>query len=225
VNEKSPARLPAGRHGLPAEIVASNQRERLIDAFARVVAEKGYRATTVEDITRLAAVSRNVFYEQFGGKEECFIATYDVIRDHLRDLMEAEVVRYGGYPEQLLASLGVLLGYFAREPALARLCLLEPLGAGPAMAAHHEETIGVLVRRLSKLGNEPEEGRAETDEVLVLGAISLATRRINLGESERLEELLPGLAQILLAPYLDEEQIGKVLGAVEEGAGSRKASD
>jgi AcrR family transcriptional regulator len=225
LSEEPLGRLPAGRHGLPPEIVASNQRERLIDAFARVVAEKGYRATTVEDITKLASVSRNVFYAQFGGKEECFIATYDVIGEHLRGLMEEEVSRYRGYPEQLIAALGVLLGYFAAEPALARLCLLEPLGAGPAMAAHHEETVGLLVRRLSQLGKGSEEERARTDEVLVLGAISLATRRINLGEAERLEELLPALAQILLAPYLDEGQIGKVIGAVEEGAGNREAAD
>ena len=32
-------RLPAGSHGIPAEVVALNQRERLISAIAEVCAE------------------------------------------------------------------------------------------------------------------------------------------------------------------------------------------
>jgi AcrR family transcriptional regulator len=225
LSEERLARLPAGKHGLPRDVVVSNQRERMIDAFAHVVVDKGYRATTVEDIARLAAVSRNVFYEQFGGKDECFIATYEVIRDHVRELMEEEVNRYAGYPERLVAALAVALRYFAAEPALARLCLLEPLSAGPAMSRHHEEVLGVFVKRLSELGGDREEDRAQTDEVLILGAISLVTRRINLGEAEQLEDLLPGLAQILLAPYMSEEEIREVVAKVEEdGSDKSKAA-
>lgn len=208
-------RLPAGRHGLPRDVVASNQRDRLIDAFAQVVAEKGYRATTVEDITRLASVSRNVFYEQFGGKDECFVATYEVIRAHLLELVSAEVARYETFPERLTAALLVGLRYFAAEPALARLCLLEPLSAGPKTVAHHERVLSTLVGWLGELGEWSRGDRGQTDEVLVLGAISLVTRRINLGEADRLEELLPGLAQILLAAYLSEEEIREVIAKVE----------
>jgi hypothetical protein len=61
--------------------------------------------------------------------------------------------------------------------------------------------------------------------VLVLGAISLATRRINLGEAERLEELLPALAQILLAPYLGEEEIRKVIEQTAERSSAREAPE
>jgi AcrR family transcriptional regulator len=225
LSEEPLRRLPAGRHGLPAEIVSANQRERLIDAFARVVAEKGYRASTVEDITKLASVSRNVFYEQFGGKEECFIATYEVIRADIRGLVEEEVGRFEDYPERLIAALGVLLRYLAAEPALARLCLIEPLSAGPAMSEHHDKVLGVLVRRLSELGGSRGGGRQQSDEVLILGAISLAARRINMGEAERLEELLPGLAQILLGPYLKEEEIREVIAKVEGDSGTPKVAE
>ncbi|MGB7587257.1 MAG: TetR/AcrR family transcriptional regulator [Solirubrobacterales bacterium] len=67
-------RLPPGRHGLPPEFVARNQRERLIAAAAEAVAEHGYAGTTVAHITRLAAVSRRTFYEHFSDKKECFRA-------------------------------------------------------------------------------------------------------------------------------------------------------
>src|SRR6185437_1927670 len=48
------ARLPPGRHGLPREFVAHNQRERLIAGLAEAVAENGYASTTIAHITRHA---------------------------------------------------------------------------------------------------------------------------------------------------------------------------
>jgi AcrR family transcriptional regulator len=211
-------RLPAGRHGLSPDVVSANQRERLIDAFARVVAEKGFRATTVADITSRAAVSRNVFYDQFGSKDECFIAAYEVIRAHVREMMIEAAEPYPEHPEKLIASLRVLLAYFATEPELARLVLVEPLSAGSAMSAHHEEALGVLVARLRDLANNTTEPSSRTDEVLILGVISLVARRINVGEAEGLEDLLPELAEILLSSYLDEEQIAEIVAKVEAGA-------
>ena len=43
------ARLPPGRHGLPREFVAHNQRERLIAGIAEAIAENGYAGTTIAE--------------------------------------------------------------------------------------------------------------------------------------------------------------------------------
>lgn len=220
--EERLARLPAGRHGLPPEVVRANQRDRLIDAFARVVVEKGFRATTVHDITSTASVSRNVFYEEFGGKDECFIAVYEVVRGHIRALILKTAEPYPDQPEKLVAALQALLGYFSRHPDLARLCLVEPLSAGPAMTEHHEKALAALVERLGAMvGAATDEGSARNDEVLILGGIALVARRINLGEADKLEELLPELAGILLSPRLDEERVGSIVQKVREGTLNR----
>jgi AcrR family transcriptional regulator len=222
VSEEASGRLPAGRHGLPSDVVAANQRGRLIDAFARCVAQKGYRATTVADITSLAAVSRNVFYEQLGGKEECFIAAYDVINAHLQALMSAAAEPHGEGPEQLIARLRAGLAYFAAEPDLARLFLVEPMGAGPKMTSHYEATIHALATGLQRLKTSAKDRPApatSSDEVLLLGAISLVVRRINLGEASELEGLVPELAQILLSSDLDEDEIREIAEKVGSEAG------
>ncbi len=78
-DEETLGPLPAGRHGFSREQVAHNQRERLIAGLATAVAEKGYRAVTITDITKEARVSRRVFYENFEGKEECFLAAFEVV--------------------------------------------------------------------------------------------------------------------------------------------------
>src|SRR5260221_13968885 len=77
-------RLPPGRHGLPREFVAHNQRERLIAGLAEAIAENGYAGTTIAHITRHAAVSRRTFYEHFASKDECFVAAYDTVMTELR---------------------------------------------------------------------------------------------------------------------------------------------
>lgn len=49
-------------------------RQRLLDALAESIADKGYRGTTVADVVRLARTSRRTFYEHFADKEACFSA-------------------------------------------------------------------------------------------------------------------------------------------------------
>src|SRR4051794_36044600 len=81
--ELAMARLPAGRHGLPRAFVAHNQRLRIVAAMLRVLPAHGYPATTTGHITREAGVSRAAFYQQFAGKEECFLTTYDLASEWL----------------------------------------------------------------------------------------------------------------------------------------------
>src|ERR1700755_3613290 len=99
--EEAPAapRLPAGRHGLPREFIAQNQRERIITALVDTVAERGYNATTVANITKAASVSRRTFYEHFADKEACFLAAYDMVADHIRASMRAAAESFGDWPQ------------------------------------------------------------------------------------------------------------------------------
>ena len=73
------ARLPHGPHRLDHKQVISHQRARIHGAMVEAVAENGYAGTSVRQVVGLAGVSRRSFYEQFPNKEECFLATYDVI--------------------------------------------------------------------------------------------------------------------------------------------------
>jgi AcrR family transcriptional regulator len=63
------SKLPPGRHGLPRDFVLENQRTRLLAGTARAIYDWGYSASTIEQITAAAAVSRRTFYEHFDGKE------------------------------------------------------------------------------------------------------------------------------------------------------------
>ena len=197
--------LPAGRHGFSREQVAHNQRERLIAGLATAVAEKGYRAVTITDVTRQARVSRRVFYENFEGKEECFLAAFEVVVGHLRHLAAEAASAQADWADGAVAVARAVLRFFAEEPDLARLCLVESQAAGPAVAARFHETIHALVPYLEQGRGERDGGHElpPTTEDSTLGAlVLLAGRKVAAGEAERLEEVLPDFVEFILAPYI-----------------------
>ncbi|HLH13985.1 MAG TPA: TetR family transcriptional regulator, partial [Solirubrobacteraceae bacterium] len=54
---RAEGRLPSGRSDLPRQFIIKSQRERIVDATAAIVAEKGLAALTVPEIARRANVS------------------------------------------------------------------------------------------------------------------------------------------------------------------------
>jgi AcrR family transcriptional regulator len=205
--------LPAGRHGFSREQVAHNQRERLIAGLATAVAKKGYRAVTITDITKAARVSRRVFYENFEGKNECFLAAFEVVVGHIRELAVEAVTSIGDWPGQAIAAARAVLLFFAAEPDLARLCLVESQAAGPAVSARFHEAVHEVAPYLEQ-GRGLRESERElppTTEESTLGAlVLLAGRKVAAGEAEQLEELLPEFAEFILAPYLGAEEAARL---------------
>jgi AcrR family transcriptional regulator len=197
--------LPAGRHGFSREQVAHHQRERLIAGLAEAVAEKGYVAVTLSDIVRHAKVSRRVFYANFEGKEQCFLAAFEVVVEHLHELVIEAVAGVEGWPRQVVAALRAALAFLASEPALARLCLVESRTAGPAAIARFNDAVAELAPLLARGRAERPEGQRLPDstEDSTLGSlVSLAQRKVASGEAARLEDLLPACAELVLLPYL-----------------------
>jgi len=205
-------RLPAGRHGLPREFVAQNQRERIITALVDTVAERGYNATTVANITKAAGVSRRTFYEHFADKEASFLAAYEMVADHIRDSMQVAARAFEDWPQQVRAALATMLRFLAGEPELARVVMIEPIAAGGEIAARHRESMQGFVEILK--AGRPEHGGERplpeaTEATLVGGIVSLIAREINAGRGDKLEELLPDLIELILAPYLGPEEAAK----------------
>jgi AcrR family transcriptional regulator len=205
--------LPAGRHGFSREQVSHNQRERLIAGLATAVAEKGYRAVTITDITKEARVSRRVFYENFAGKEECFLAAFEVVVGHIRELAMEAAGPGDRWPARATAAARAVLAFFAEEPDLARLCLVESQAAGPVVAARFHETVAEVVPYLEQGRGERPAGRdlPPTTEDSTLGAlVLLAGRKVAAGEAAQLEDVFPEFAEFILAPYLGAEDAARI---------------
>jgi AcrR family transcriptional regulator len=198
------ARLPPGRHGLPRDFVAQNQRDRLAAGIIAAVSEFGYHDTTITHIAAAAGVSRRTFYGYFDSKEECFVETFDQIVAHVCDAArEAAAVR-AEWPEKVGAGFAAALEVFSANPRLARFALAVPPRAGNEVAAHYRRALDAALAELLD-GMPLDRVQAPSPAVqqsLIGGAVSLIVQRVETGEEDRIGELRPDLVELFLTPFL-----------------------
>src|SRR3954462_11474318 len=66
-----------------------NTKRRLLDAGETVLASKGYHATRVDDVVKVAQTSHGTFYLYFANKEELFRALAAEVAEEMQALAEA----------------------------------------------------------------------------------------------------------------------------------------
>jgi AcrR family transcriptional regulator len=203
--------LPPGRHLLPSEFVANNQRARILYATSELVAERGYQKTTIELIAKSARVALRTFYEHFASKEECFLAAFDADLEAAADVFNELLDPNEPWPDQIAIGLEVFLELVVAEPARAKLCLVASQSAGSAAFRRYQETLERVApklregRRLNPMSKKMPDGL----EVAIAGGIAwLVHQRLVRGEGggDHLRDLLPEMIQITLTPYVGEER-------------------
>jgi AcrR family transcriptional regulator len=203
-------RLPPGRHGLPRAFVAENQRERLLNGVVEAVAEHGYSATTIGKITEAAKISRRTFYEYYSSKEECFLAAYAMVDDHVRGSMLTAADPAEPWSEQVRSKLAALLDALSRDAAVARFYLVEPLAAGGKIAARYRDAMQLLAETIRPQSPLSEMDVEVRDQVLMGGIATLISRRLKAGGGDQLSGLLPDLVELSLVPYLGRDEARRV---------------
>lgn|SRR6476620_1740450 len=198
-------RLPRGRHGLPREAVAESQRNRIQQAMVEVVSQRGYPETRVVDVIGAAGVSRKTFYELFESKEDCFLATYDVLLENL--LGEAanafDSHTEEPWPVRIAAALEALLVHLARHPDEARFAIVEVLAAGPKALARRDAALRQFTGFLESGRSASSVDLPGITSIAVAGGINeLLYSEILHGAAGRLPSRLPDLMFWVTLPYL-----------------------
>jgi AcrR family transcriptional regulator len=206
------SKLPAGRHLIPPDFVAQNQRERMLLATAEVVAERGYQKTTIELIAKTARVALSTFYGQFESKEDCFLAAFDESVAAAATVFDELLDTERPWPEQIASGLEILLEMVVEEEARAKLCLVEAQAAGgPALERYQAllERIAPKLREGRAL-NPRAERLPDGLEVSIAGGLAwLVHQRLVAGRAEELKGLLPEMLQVTLTPYVGEVEAAR----------------
>jgi AcrR family transcriptional regulator len=196
-------------------VVSRSQRDRLLEAAVRVVAEKGYAAATITDLTAEAGVSRSTFYELFEDKEACFLAAYDNAVEVLVRRVLAAYESEQRWPDRARAGLAALLDLLAEEPALARLALVDVGAAGPGAQRRYRAAI----QRLTPLFEEGRDfapgGRGlppNTSRMAIGGVTGLIADALLDGNADGLPGLLSDLLFATLVPYIGPDAATREVG-------------
>jgi AcrR family transcriptional regulator len=89
------------------------RREQLLDVGRALFAEKGFEATSIEEIAARAGVSKPVVYEHFGGKEGLYAVVVDREMSDLLDRLTGALS--SGHPRILVEQAALALLTYIEE--------------------------------------------------------------------------------------------------------------
>jgi AcrR family transcriptional regulator len=185
------------------------------------VAEHGYAETSIADVIARAGVSRKTFYQQFDGKDECFAVAYGQEMDRLLEVTLSAFEAEGPpWARRLRAGLTALCGALAGNPAMARMCFLEGLNAGPITAARRREALEGLLP-LFEAAPSDALGDSPFGDSLRMGRIGdlseMLRHEIAAGAGPTLPRLVPELTYLLALPFLGPERAARELDGPPPG--------
>ncbi len=200
-------RLPRGRHGLPREIIVRSQRERLLAAVVRVIADKGYEATTVADILTVAGVGRESFYELFDDKLACMRTAHALLVDDLEARVRVAYEAPGPWVDRVSAGLAAALEWFAADPDVGRFILVEMSAVGPLARERFfndfTRFVHLLDAGVETAGRAPDMPQASS--LAVSGTMTRVYEAIVSNRTAELPSLLPELTFEMLVPFVGED--------------------
>jgi AcrR family transcriptional regulator len=196
----------------------TSQRDRILEAMAEVVAERGFAGATVRLVTGRAGVSSRTFYECFAGLEDCFTAVMDQATKRAGILITQAFVRERSWRDGVRAALAALLVFFDSEPLLARVWLVEVLAAGSWALEHRERKIASLSSMIVEHWSVPSRERPEALAIagVMASVLGLIHTHLVTKEPGPLIGLLGPLVGLVTTPYLDPEAVAREIQQATE---------
>ena len=111
----------------PSPAAADATRQRLIRAALELFTTRGYHDTTTAQIAKKAGVAEGTIYRHFASKQQLANELYRAAQRWAAKVVHA--ANGSGARAQLAAVAQGLVEGAARDPAVVRLGLLEPLGS------------------------------------------------------------------------------------------------
>lgn len=140
-------------------------RQALLDSAAALFEERGYAATSIEDVVRGARVTRGALYHHFGSKQELFEAVYD---EQERAIIERIGATLGAHEQPLMQALNAIDVFLdaCMEPRYRRIVLQEApaaLGYDRWRNLNEAHSMGLLRTMLEVLMDSGDIARQPLD--------------------------------------------------------------
>jgi AcrR family transcriptional regulator len=182
--------------------------------MARVMARRGYAATTVDEIASESGVSRKALYAHFSGKEDVLLQAHRAVVEQIAAGAGPAIRAHDDWRPALRALLDWGLELFAREPALANLTLVEVAAATPASRQLQRETLDNVRRLIAQAA----AGRARPVPEIAIdgvlgGMVYAIAKAAEHSDATRLPALRPQLMAWLMLVFDGPEAAERELNA------------
>jgi len=180
------------------------RRQRLLDAALAVFTEHGYSDTAIDQVAKASDTSKGGLYFHFPSKQALFLALLD---ESSTALLERVSTAMADEPDPLArgeVALREVLAAFGEHRLLARLLLVEALGAGKEFNTRlnilHASFASLIADCLDQAVLQRQIPPLDTRIVAHAwyGAINhVVLRWLMTGEPSRLEDTFPALRSLL----------------------------
>jgi AcrR family transcriptional regulator len=132
--------LQAGSAALRGRLPAAERRSLIEDEAARLFAERGYSATTVDDIVAAAGVSKPMLYRHFASKKELQMKLLEHRRDELAAAPLDSFIQARDKPpaQRLAAMIDAWFAHVEEHPATSRVLFQDVTGDAEIRALQSE---------------------------------------------------------------------------------------
>lgn len=201
----APSSLPARARGSSAEQVAANHRQRILYAAAQLAETKGYNATTIADVTRLAAVDGRAFYAAFSDKQDAFMAVHELGVQQVMSATAAAFFTGASWPERMWAAGQALAGFLDDNPMIAHVGFVEAYAVGPGAVQRVEDSHVTFTIFLQE-GYHHQPTRTPPSrmalEATITSIFEIVYLQVRGGKQPRVSAMLGPMAFLALAPFM-----------------------
>jgi AcrR family transcriptional regulator len=203
---RAQGRLPSGRSDVPRLLITKSQRERIVDATAAIVAEKGLAKLRVAEIARRANVSHQTFYEMYPSKHDAFLGAQKVGMHQALHVTIDAYQHEDDWPLSVAAGLRALIDYLSSEPAHAHLSVVDTFAASPEALDIRERALAAFAALLRR-GDERAGGKRRVAAEAVAGGIwQVLHGYIANDRTAELPAAAPQLIYFALTPFLGPQR-------------------
>jgi AcrR family transcriptional regulator len=208
--------VSGGNPGLGATggvIAAISERERLVAAFTKAAAERGYQGIDVDQVACYAGLSRDRLELHFSSAERGLVAAQDAFVEALwlETLAGCEVAEE--WPQGVRAGLTALIGAVIDASALARVFTVEAVASSLAAAERHFAAIdrfAALLREGRRHYPQADSLPPATERMLIGGVASIICDHLLAENPVAISRLEPQLVELLLIPYVGEDEARRI---------------
>jgi TetR/AcrR family transcriptional regulator, cholesterol catabolism regulator len=152
------------------------QREEILAAAAQIFREKGYHATSMQDIAEAVNLQKGSLYHHIHSKEEILASLLDRALDLLIQSMQEVMASPVSVEEKLRAAMRMYADNIAVHSDLAAVLLLEYRNLSPRLRARHmarRDRFEALWRELIRQGMKQGVFRTSDEKLVALAILGV----------------------------------------------------
>ncbi|MGO8905541.1 MAG: TetR/AcrR family transcriptional regulator [Solirubrobacteraceae bacterium] len=223
---RAPGPLPPGRPERTREEVAENHRQRILHAAAVLAERKGYNATTIADITRLAGVDGRVFYSSFTDKQDAFMTVHELGFQQVMNVTAHAFFSGASWPERIWEGGRAFVQFLENEPLITHVGFVEAHAVGPGAAQRVEDSHIAFTMFLQEgYRHQPSPEAAPSQvalEAIITTIFELVYHQARRSAEPQLSTLMGHVAFLAMAPFLGAVEANRFIDANLRGSHGRR---